>query len=510
MRSGHSRTITSRRVVTLVELEPLLARLRTPRDDIVAEIAGSDPDTFALAAGPFLHYERTLQTAPHASGDGRTDVTETFTYAIAAPAWRLLFRIPVARALRHRPNPGRMPWWSPPARLDARASTVLALLCSVSVVAGYLGTVITQTITFAAREFANTKAAQGNTLAAVRVGIFLSMTIVTFADRRGRRAFTVWGTVAACLFTALGAFSVNLWTLGATQTIARGITTAVAILVTIIAAEELPAGARAYGLSVLTLVGGLGAGIAVWVLPIADADVRAWRVIYALPVLFIPFIVHVIRELPETHRFEVAAAQASGPSMSQRRLMILGVSALLVLAFRTPASQLQNDFLRDERGFSAARISLFTVVTSTPVGIGVFLGGRLADRHGRRLVGAIAMVIGATGTVIAFLSHGWPMWVWQLVGIVIGAATIPALGVYGPELFGTRSRGKANGLVSMAGVLGSTLGLLIASHLSDHIGLGKSLVILSAGPILVAALVLIAYPETAQLELEQINPTGDP
>ena len=100
------------------------------------------------------------------------------------------------------------------------------------------------------------------------------------------------------------------------------------------------------------------------------------------------------------------------------------------------------------------------------------------------------------------------MWVWQFAGIVIGAGTIPALGVYGPELFGTRTRGRANGFVSIAGVLGSTLGLLVASHLADRVGLGKALAVLSIGPLLVAGLVMLVYPETAHLELEQINP-GD-
>ena len=509
MQSGHARTFTHTRVVLACDLEALLGQLRTPRTDIVAEVAGFEPDTFVLGSGPFHEYRRALRV------EAREDdavVTETFTYSIAAPLWRALFRLPVARVLRRRPAAGHAPWWAPPARLDARSSTVLALLCTLVLVCGYLGTVITQTITFAAKEFGNDKGAQGNTLAAVRIGIFVSMTIVTLADRRGRRAFTVWGTVAACVFTVLGAASIDLWTLGATQSIARGMTTAVAILITIIAAEELPAGARAYGLSVLTLAGGLGSGMAVWVLPVADLNVRAWRVVYVVPALAIPLVWHVIRELPETNRFIVAAAH--GPdhatAMSRNRLLVLAVSALLVLAFRTPASQLQNEFLRDERGFDATRITLFTLATSTPIGVGVFLGGRLADRRGRRVVGACAMVVGSTAIVASFSSHGWPMWVWQLVGVVIGAATIPALGVYGPELFGTRSRGKANGLVSIAGVAGSTLGLLVASHLSDRIGLGKSLAILSVGPLLVAGLVLVAYPETAQLELEQINPDDDP
>jgi MFS family permease len=506
MRSRHPRTITHRRLVDATRLDEVLAELRVPRHDLLVErpATAGDSDIFELDSGPFHEYRRGISV--ERDGD-RFAVVETFTYELAAPVWQLLFRFPVARTLRHRPGHGRNPWWAPPVRLDARSSSVLALLCTVALVCGYLGTVITQTITFAADEFGNDKGDQGVALAAVRIGVFLSMSILALADRQGRRALTSWGTVAACCFTVLGAFSVDLWTLGASQTAARGITTAVALLVTIVAAEELPAGARAYGLSVLTLTAGLGAGMAVWVLPVADLDVRAWRIVYLLPVFAVPLLLHVVRQLPETRRFEVSHTARPAP-LPRGRLIVLAVSALLLTLFRSPASQLQNEFLRDERGYSAAMITLFTIVTSTPIGIGVFVGGRLADSLGRRIVAAVALVAGSVLVVISFLTHGWQMWIWQLAGLVIGAATVPALGVYGPELFGTRARGRANGLVSIAGVLGSTIGLLAASQLSDHLGLGASLAVFAVGPAIVAVLVLVAYPETAHLELEQINP-GD-
>lgn len=509
MRTPRARTISTTHVVPAAGLDERLRTLHRPRRDLVEEVAADDdPRTFVLGTGPFHRYRRHVDE-PRPVGDGTFAVTETFEYALAAPVWRVLFGRPVGRALRSPRPGGATPWWAPPARLDARASTVLALLCTVSLVCGYLGTVITQTITFAADEFGNDKGDQGAALAAVRVGVLLSMAILALADRRGRRVLTAWGTIVACGFTVLGAASFDLWSLGATQTLARGITTAVALLVTIVAAEELPAGARAYGLSVLTLTAGLGAGMAVWVLPVADLDVHAWRIVYVVPALAIPLLLHVVRELPETRRFEVAV-HTRAARMSRGRLAVLAASAFLLLAFRTPASQLQNEFLRDERGYSASMITLFTVVTATPLGIGVFVGGRLADEFGRRRVGAIALVAGTGFVVVSFLTHGVAMWVWQLVGLLVGAATVPALGVYGPELFGTRSRGTANGIVTLAGVAGSTFGLLLASNLSDHVGLGKSLAVFAAGPALVAALVLLAYPETAHLELEAINPDDAP
>jgi MFS family permease len=145
-------------------------------------------------------------------------------------------------------------------------------------------------------------------------------------------------------------------------------------------------------------------------------------------------------------------------------------------------------------------------VTSTPVGIGVMVGGRLADVRGRRLIAAVGLIVGSLGTAIAFLNHGWPLWAWQAGGIIVGAVTIPALGTYGSEMFGTRARGRANGLITLAGMAGSSVGLIVAGIMADHVGLVKALLVLAIGPLFVAALVVLRYPETAHIELEVLNP----
>jgi MFS family permease len=486
-----------------------LDRLRQCRRDIVDEQLESTHDgavVYRAARSPFATYRRVLDIRP--GGDGRFEVSQRIDYTWAVPLWWALFAIPARRVLR-RPGP-KPPWWAPPDPLDQRAASVLALLCTVSVIAGYLGTVITQTITFASDEFGNSKGVQGTVLALTRVGVVISMVLLAAADRRGRRTVTLGATVAACSFTALGALSPDIWVLGLSQTVARGITTALAMVIIVAAAEELPAGSRAYGVSVLALAAALGSGMAVWALPLADLGLRAWRLIYVIPLLGLPLVWYVGQRLPETTRFQIGAQRArtvTRPStIDRRRLALLACSAFLVLLFRAPASQLQNEFLRDERGFSASRIALFTVVTSTPAGIGVMVGGRLADVRGRRAVASVGLVVGALGTAIAFLVHGWPLWAWQLAGIVVGAMTIPSLGTYGPELFSTRLRGRANGWITFAGMAGSGVGLIVAGVMSDHVGLGKALVVLSVGPLAVALLVLLRYPETASVELEELNP----
>lgn len=489
--------------------EERLGELLAPRDDLVVERAVDD-HTFEAVGGPFRHYRRTVRVEPagdpdgDAGGRGRHRVTETTEFTLALPVWGVLFLPPVKRALRRRGST-RSPFWAPPDRLDPRAGTVLAVLCTVSLLTGYLGTLITQTITFAARDFDVSTTAQSTTLAGVRVGVLGSLLLVSVADRRGRRRMMLAAGVAACLSAAVGALASNLWWLGASQTVSRAFTTAMALLVGIVAAEEMPAGSRAYALSVMAMTAALGAGMCVWVVALADVDEGAWRLAYLVPLLGLPVLRHVARRLPESRRFE-APHEEVGVAGHGRRLWLLAVTFFFATIFSAPASQLQNEFLRDERGFSAPRISLFTLATGTPGVIGIIVGGRLADVRGRRLVAAIGTVGGASLTVLAYLSTGAPLWLLSTASVIVAAATIPSLGVYQPELFPTSLRGRANGLITVVAVLGSSTGLIVAGIIADRSSLGEAMAVLLVGPLLVGLLVLTRFPETARVELEELNP----
>ena len=460
-------------------------------------------DRFVCVHGPFEHYERTLVVS---EGENEHEVTESFVFRLAIPLWRPLFNLFFRRSLLKR----NIPWWAPPNRLDARAAKILSLLAAIQIVDGYLGTVITQTITFAADEFGRGSTAQGVTLAIVRVGVLVALGVMFIADKKGRRRLLLVATLGALALTALGAFSPNLWFLGGTQIVARGLTTGMGILIGVMAAEELPRGSRAYGVSLLSLSAALGAGMAVWVLPVADLHEQGWRIVYLVPLLSLPLIAAVRRQLPETLRFEVNSEVESLSSEQQhleyRRLFLLAAGAFLFLFFASPASQFQNDFLRDHRNYNAAGITMYTLLTSTPAAVGIFLAGKWADTRGRRPIGAVGLVGGTLFITMSYFASSSLMWATHLAGIVIGSLTV-ALGVYGPELFSTRHRAKANGTIVTIGVLGSASGLLLVGFLQDHFNnYGPAFLIAAIGPLLAAVLVLTRYPETAQTKLEELNP----
>ncbi len=414
--------------------------------------------------------------------------------------------------------------------IDARAATVLSILCVVGAVAGYLGTLLTQTVTYAAEQFGASTTDQGTLLASVRVGVLLSLLVVAMADRRGRRIVLLGSLVGSCLFTALGALAPGMVWLGVSQTFSRALSTVVVLLVGIIAVEEMPAGSRAFAVSVLTMTAGLGAGLCVANLLYVDVAIGAWRIAYVVPLVVLWPCLRLSRGIPETQRFAVsrkrivrmgttpiqAEALAHPPidptrpgrQVDWRRFALLSTSGFLWSFFLAPAAQFLNEFLRTERGFSGAEIAVFVLATNTPGGLGIIVGGKLADRHGRRILGAVGVAGGVAFTVIAYLSWGWPLWLASVAATLVGALAVPALAVYGPELFPTSQRSTANGGLQVVSVAGSSIGLLLAGWLADRLGgLGPAMAVLAVGPALLVVLILLRFPETARRELEDLNPT---
>lgn len=474
----------------------------TPRAGIAKE-RRSGEDRFHLETGPFSFYERRVETEDIDAD--RVRVTESIEYRLAVPFFGWLFALPIRRALRR--GDARIPWWAPPDRVDARGSTVLGTLAVASVVGGYVGGLLSHTIAFAGEEFGASASAQGAAGIAARFGGVVALLLAAgAADRLGRRRVILFTASAGCVMTAVGALAPSLPWHTVAQALARPLGLALLVCISIAAAEEMPRGSRAYAVSVLGMSAAAGSGIGIVALPLADLAPWGWRLLHVLPLVALPFLMRVARYLPETTRFERPHVEARMAG-HLRRFWLLATSAVLANVFAAPASFFLNKFLVDERGFSATGVAVFTVVTATPGVIGVLVGGRLADTRGRRPVGAVALVAATLGAVLAFHSTGAALWLWMLVGSVIGSAAVPALGVYGPELFPTSLRGRVGGLLAITSLVGSAVGLIVGGAVADRPGgLASALVPLGLGPLLVAGLVLVAYPETARRELEELNP----
>lgn len=497
-----------------------LAALQQPRDDFVLE-EPQDDGSFGLGGGPFIRYHRALTVDSSSDGPASTSrhrVTERTEFRLDIPIWRPLITPLVWWELRRKTRRSdRMPFWSPPNRIDSITARTLCYLAVLAIISGYLGSLLSQTIAFAGAEFGASDSDQSAMAGWVRLGVPIAFVVASLGDRKGRRTVLLGAATAGCLLAAITALTPTFWGYGVSQAIARGMSAALGLMIGIAAAEEIPDGSRAYVASILTMAGGLGSGMVVWFVPLTDLDDRAWRLLFLLPLLALLPLWWMRTRLPETRRFArmleksktedgVLEKPESWRSLLGRRFLLLGFAAFLLAAFAAPASTLQTTFLTEQRGFSGTSVTLFKTFTSTPVGIGLLIAGRLADTKGRKVVGAFGLIAGVLFTALEFTDSGWRLWMWGLLGTVIGAAAVPALGVYGPEMFGTRSRSRANAALVVVATAGSAVGLFFASWSLDRNSFGVTFAILAIAPISVAIVLLLFFPETANRSLEDLNP----
>ena len=491
----------------------LAERLR-PRDDVLvleAEVVdgtvGIDRRReFECAHGPFSRYRRTVEWSTAA--DDAVHLTQTVEWTLAFPYWRWLYVPVMGRALRDGIPHGVHPWWMFPDRLSARQATVVATMAAFSVVAGLLYALLTQVLTFADADIGNgSSGQQAAVFAIVRVGVVVTMVAMVLADRVGRRRIAIWSFAVATALTIATAAAPGLGVLTALQLLSRNLAIAGLLAVDTISVEELPPGSRAVASGMSAMAYGLGAGFVVMSLPLADVAPWGWRLIFLVSALTIPIIWSGIRNLPESHRFEQMIEDrptGEGRRIRGGRFILLGTMFFLLNLFIAPASQLQNDYLRVDRGFSGGTITLFTLLTSTPGAIGVIVGGRWADTRGRRAALIPGLLAIGVFNAIMFSVAGFPMWFSSLLGSVMGGLCVAALGVLGPELFPTARRGGVRGALTVVAVVGSVIGLLVAGASVDINGYGPTFILLALGPIVAAGLAF-AVPETSRRELEDIN-----
>lgn len=406
------------------------------------------------------------------------------------------------------------------ASLTARQKKVLVLLALASLPAAFTNTVFTQTVAYASDEFHISAQGQGFAAAIVRWGVIIALPCAALADRIGRRRMIVVTLWIAPLVTALGALSPNFVFLVTTQAIGRPLGLALNIFIVVFATEEMSQDNRAFALSVLAIAAGFGAGTAVGAIPLAGISSTSWRFIYAIGVIWVIVAIVISRHLPETQRFESLHERTLDLTLRDdpavhahivpKRLILQIAVAILVNIFIAAASVFQIRYLKDVRGYSASFVSLFTMTTTGPAFIGLLIGGRIADRRGRKTIAVITIPIGAALIAMSFSVHGAAMWLTALIGSISFALAYPAMSVFRSELFPTAHRNIASAFITAASLVGGSIGLIGCGTLINR-GFSYGIVMagLALGPIAVSILVFILYPETAHRELEELNPEDE-
>lgn len=473
--------------------------LDDPRRDILHEVERS-PGVFTQAIGPFSTYERTVQ---HLVGS----IEERVSYRLRIPWVGFLFALPVWWLMRrgrslHTTTP---PFWAPPDVLNERHMRILGLLAVGSMASAFTNTLFTQTAQFAAADFGVSDTAFGIAGSLVRAGIVFALPLAIVADRVGRRRAMTIAAWLAPLICSLGALAPTFGFLVATQSVGRPLGLALDFLIAVVLTEEMPKSSRAYGVSVMALASGFGAGLAVMVLPLADLGPDGWRWVYVVTLLWLFVAADLTRRLPETRRFIDRPTHRT--RLRNRRFWVIAAIAAFGNMFIAPVSFFQNRFLYEVRGFNATDVALFTMTTATPAALGLAAGGKMADIFGRRPLICFTLPVAALLLVAAFTFAGPAMWLFTLFGGLLGGASYPALAVYRTELFPTGRRSTASGLLTASALIGGIIGLLGVGALLDRgWSYAEAIGLTALGEVVVVIIVLAFLPETAHQELETLNP----
>jgi MFS family permease len=223
------------------------------------------------------------------------------------------------------------------------------------------------------------------------------------------------------------------------------------------------------------------------------------------------------RRMRETRRYRAIAARTRRRGRIREivdftyrgRFLLLAVTAFLLSVLAAPSSQLTNRYLTDEQDFSNLAVAVFRAVTAGLPGlVAIVVAGWLAERRGRRPVAVVALVLGSLLQMAFFLGSGSMLWIAATAGVFTAACSGIAIGALDVELFPTEVRGTSNGLVVFSGVLGSTVGLLLATNLDGPLGgLGPAIAVCATAPLLAALFVVPFLPEAAHRRLDDVSPS---
>ncbi|MHB8328026.1 MAG: MFS transporter [Acidimicrobiales bacterium] len=397
---------------------------------------------------------------------------------------------------------------------------LLTLLGAVSFFEGYDFNVITVALTPLRHSFGIDQASASAWIAVVYLGGIPAVLLARRADRHGRRQILLVSITGYTLCTLATAASPNIASFAVLQFCARFFLVVEASIVWTIVAEELPARSRGLGFGWLAgwlaMMSALGTG---WSAIVNGAIISplhlSWRWLYiaALPVVLV--VLRLRQVLSETERYR--AARTSGvltarwPTLVRPpyrgRLALLCIVAVLA-NLTAQATTYVVDFMESQRHLSASHAS-FTLVLSGAVALPVLLfAGGVSDRVGRKPVLCSFLVVSVIGLYCFFhLAHSEPALLGSLALVYIGVfGSWPTGTGFGAELFPTELRTFGNSFATSAKYVGQSASFLVAGAFIGGAGnLPRAVLILSAGPLLAAALIAARFPETGGRELEDIS-----
>jgi MFS transporter, putative metabolite:H+ symporter len=367
----------------------------------------------------------------------------------------------------------------------ARSRRVIRCVVALMLYQGFTIAIMGTGAPWIARSFGLNQSGIARTFAWVSLSAFGALALSRMVDRVGRRRVVLWSMLGTPLSALGAALSPNVeWLIVSSIFMFAFLGAAIASGIVMLA-EELAVDDRAKGQSYAALAGSLGAGLCILVMPLLARSIYNWRLLFGISALGIALWPTMLRLVPESRRWERAAAAGAPARTSfyavfspayRRRSVVILICSL----FGATAATGTDSWLY----FHAVTVvHLSPAITSTLIlaggGIGLAgfaLGAWSSEYFGRVRTVSVMWPLAAIGALWYYWGppahFAWPAlrlgagFAWRIA--MVNGLTVAANSAV-TELFPTALRGTIVGWAAITNSLGA-----LAAHSS---------VALLAGPL---------------------------
>jgi len=384
--------------------------------------------------------------------------------------------------------------------LDPQQRRTLTWAGLAVVLLGFDGSVLVLTLPAIAADFHAPTRELTNLGSVLALGALGALPLATLADRFGRRGLIAVGVAGFSIANFASGLAPSLEWLAALRLVAVCFEAMVAGVATALVVEEAPPGQRGQAVSVLSLLAGAGTGITVLSYPLIAPHWRWLFLAGGVGVLLAPAI---WCRLPEG-RMWLRASIVSGSALRlllqpawRRRVAVLAAMTALRAVLLGPAGLLFTVYASEVLHLSPTPISVLIVVSAFVGAASYLVGGYLTDRLGRRAPAIGLSIATALSTTFSFTTGITGFYAGNVLWSSFSSAATPVFGAWTAELFPTGARATAEATGSVAGAVGSVVGLQAVGVLAPSAGLGQAIELLGLA-MLAGAFLLFMLPETKQ------------
>ncbi|MBM4363861.1 MAG: MFS transporter [Deltaproteobacteria bacterium] len=404
-----------------------------------------------------------------------------------------------------------------PAAISDRQLGLLFAVALAALFEEYDIAMLTSALRYIAADLAIAEGDLPDLLAVIRLGAVPAFAFIPYADRVGRRRVFLSSVLAMGVLTVLTSFAQGPWDFVVLQMLTRTFFVAGTAIAFVYIAEEFPAEHRGFGIGLLGAIAVSGHGLSAVLFSGINHLPHGWRLLYAVggvPVLLFPWLA---RRIPETARFAAASSAMKvgafswlGPlrellTLRPRRALGVALAGVLPTFGIIGTFQFSGYYTQSVRGWSPQQYAVMVVAAGAFGVVGNVSAGRLADRFGRRAVGAALLAAFPLAATLFYRgSDRWLPFAWA-AAVFASQGGRAILRAQATELFPTAMRGAASGVFTVLDVLGAAFGLFVLGRMLEGGASLPAAIPLVAAVTVGGALVVLAFPETSGRELEQID-----